>query len=147
LGVGAFFLGVATVISLIAVANKHSPVPADLVISLVLGVLVAMAYLGYRVSKERDYEEARKLLGKDCSDLKFVQLRGVSKVGTYFFRFTNDSYGSAFLQANRDAFRVGSDGKRISHFAEVTCPKCSARILDDEPGPLNCFSCGTPIRS
>jgi hypothetical protein len=28
---------------------------------------------------------------------------------------------------------------------ETKCPKCQARMLD-EPGPLKCFSCGTPIR-
>lgn len=28
---------------------------------------------------------------------------------------------------------------------ETKCPKCQARMLD-EPGPLTCFSCGTPIR-
>jgi tetratricopeptide repeat protein len=28
---------------------------------------------------------------------------------------------------------------------EIVCPKCGARILD-EPGPIECFSCGTVIR-
>jgi hypothetical protein len=29
---------------------------------------------------------------------------------------------------------------------EIQCPKCKAKMLDDAPGPLDCFSCGAPIR-
>jgi hypothetical protein len=29
---------------------------------------------------------------------------------------------------------------------ELECPKCHARMLDEEIGALNCFSCGSPIR-
>ncbi|MBZ5662893.1 MAG: hypothetical protein LAO08_21040 [Acidobacteriia bacterium] len=31
--------------------------------------------------------------------------------------------------------------------SEIECPKCHAKMLDDEPGPIKCFSCGTPIRA
>ena len=31
-------------------------------------------------------------------------------------------------------------------FVEIECSKCHAKMLDDEAGPLKCFSCGMPIR-
>jgi hypothetical protein len=31
-------------------------------------------------------------------------------------------------------------------FDELECPTCHSKILDDKPGPVTCYACGSSIR-